>query len=63
MKVRLRIWDDGTEVDMYREYDLTPPKAAFGIHPTDAPTPRFTDDVEAIHHLVDLATATWKEMA
>lgn len=40
MKVRIRIWeDDQLDVDMYREYDLTPPKAAFGIHPSDTPNP------------------------
>lgn len=62
MKVRIRIWDDDTEVDMFREYDLTPPKAAFGIHPADAPKPGFTNDEDAIFHLVNLAVATWKEL-
>lgn len=63
MKVRIRIWeDDQLDVDMYREYDLTPPKAAFGIHPADAPTPGFTNDTDAINHIVNLAIATWKEL-
>lgn len=62
MKVRILISDDLGEVDLQREYDLTPPKAAFGLHPSDAPKVGFTNDVEAIHHLVDLATAAWKEL-
>lgn len=62
MKVRILISDDLGEVDLQREYDLTPPKAAFGIHPADAPTPGYTTDEDAINHLVNLAIATWKEL-
>lgn len=51
------------EVDLQRVYDLAPPKAAFGLHPADAPKVGFANDEDAIFHLVNLATAAWKELA
>lgn len=63
VQVRVLIKDgEGTEVDVSRTFNIAPAKAAFGIHPTDAPKPGYQSDDDAIAHVVGLATTSWKEL-